>query len=97
MTQASNACDKAASLNTDTGKYDLASSDAAVRHASWALYWLSDALWLGQLGGKADYVKEYAKQANAMALSAIESVRFPTVFAADASVVGCIESILKGN
>lgn len=36
-------------LNVDEGRYDLASSDRRVSAASWALYWLSEALWHEQM------------------------------------------------
>ena len=51
------------SLNTDTRGYDLASRSRAIRSASWAVYWLGEALWC-ELRGDLNLAIKYATDAN---------------------------------
>lgn len=57
------------SLNVDQGRYDLLSKDQATRYASWAVYWLSDVLWMELITGR-----EFSPAwANDVAVKALES------------------------
>jgi hypothetical protein len=90
------------SLNVDCGKYDLLAEDQAIYAASWALYWLSDALWAPHCGAavfsRDKEAAEAAVAANEMAISAMESKTWPVDWMwPDKGIVGAIESILKGN
>lgn len=82
------------SLNCDTGKYELMAHDEGVYRASWAVFWLSDALW-NELRGDLDLLPEYVTTANEQAIKALESRGWLDQWSAGArSIVDSVSMIL---